>query len=287
MGLEKIKAYLSLIRIDHAVMASFGAFLGLLLLNCQIRFSTKEIVFLLIPAIVEIALFSLNDYIDYEIDKKNKRSDRPLTKGLIKRKHALLLSIVAFVLAFFLSFLVLNEKALAIVIGYSFLGVVYNLWLKRIALVGNSVVAIGMGAPFIYANYFCFNSLKPISLILFGMAFTIGLAREIIKDIEDYKGERNFLTLPNILGVENSAKFAGVVLLFFMIIAVLPFLFLLKPTFFSTLSLIGSYALIGYSSGLAFFQIKGKQAREKARKAKKLLFLGIAFGLLALFLTTI
>ena len=44
---------------------------------------------------LEASTFALNDYYDFEIDKKNKRIDRPLVRGDISKNTALyLLSLI-------------------------------------------------------------------------------------------------------------------------------------------------------------------------------------------------
>ena len=55
---------------------------------------------------LEASTFALNDYYDLEIDKKNKRDDRPLVRGDLSPKTALYLFTVFFPLGIVCSYFV-------------------------------------------------------------------------------------------------------------------------------------------------------------------------------------
>ncbi len=280
----KLREFLKLTRLDHGFVLSFAVFLAYLILGVDILGNLYLVTLsLLIPIFLQAGAFTLNDYLDYEADLANKRMDRPLINNSFKRETALYFSIAFFLLALVLSFF-LPKNAFLIVASSVFLSLAYDIYLKHFPLIGNAVIALTMGLPFIYANAVFFSELKETTPILFGMAFIIGLAREIIKDIEDYEGDAKVgsKTLPILLGIKFSSFLSGFLLLLFLGIAIIPFIFYFEPTILSTLLLLFSYLLISYSVGIAFFGINEENFKERAAKIKNLLYIAMLIGLLSL-----
>ena len=128
----------------------------------------------------------LNDYFDHKIDKIN-RPDRPISLGLIARNHALIISIVSFIIGTLIA-MQLNKNSQLVSIGISLpLIIMYNSKLKNYPLIGNIVVALILSLSFIYAGVI-FENTRPLiipSLLCFGLT----LIREIVKDMADYIGD--------------------------------------------------------------------------------------------------
>ena len=129
---------------------------------------------------------TLNDYFDYKIDIIN-RPDRAISSGLISRNHALILSIISFIIGTLIA-VQLNKNSQLVSIGISLpLIIGYNAKLKSYPLIGNIVVAVILSLSFIYAG-FIFENTRPLiipSLLCFGLT----LIREIVKDMADYIGD--------------------------------------------------------------------------------------------------
>lgn len=147
--------------------------------------------------------YIINDYFDLKIDFINKPKEVIIGR-YISRRWALFWHYMFCSIALFASYIV-TYKVTALVFLIQFVLWLYALKLKRIALVGNVAIAlltamvIGMVA--LYYHYYSNN------LIVFMLfAFTSNLIREIIKDMEDVKGDKasGCVTLPIWVGMLNS-----------------------------------------------------------------------------------
>lgn len=165
----------------------------------------------------------VNDLFDIEIDKIN-RPTRPLPAGKITKPEAIVFYSILTLAAFIFSFQI-SGMAFIIVLITTILLFLYSIKLKGVALLGNIVVAFCTGLAFIFGGIAVGNWKASIIPAVF--AFLINFVREIIKDIEDYNGDKeyNVKTFPNKYGISRS-KFLIVSLLVILIIATFyPFLF--------------------------------------------------------------
>jgi 4-hydroxybenzoate polyprenyltransferase len=186
--------------------------------------------FLLTLSTVMIAAagYIINDYFDVKIDRINKPEQMVIDNG-IKRRVAMGAHVVINAIAFFIGCW-LSWKYDFFYPGTFIFGIsIVLLWfystnLKRMFLSGNLSVAFLTGmVPLIvalfelkvqtHANGYCLHLTKttfwPIFLIVIVFsifAFIVTLLREIIKDIEDYEGdkENGCTTLPVTLGINVS-----------------------------------------------------------------------------------
>ncbi|WKN32861.1 geranylgeranylglycerol-phosphate geranylgeranyltransferase [Porifericola rhodea] len=171
--------------------------------------------------IIAAAGYLINDYYDIKIDYINK-PDKVVVGRQLKRRYVMIahtvLNLIGVAIGFYLSIWVglIN-------FGAAFLLWLYSNQLKRWPLVGNLVIASLSGmAVWVVSIYFPENPLLVYTYAVF--AFAISLVREIIKDIEDMKGDESFgcKTLPILLGVYYTKIFLYflsalfIFLLFFM-----------------------------------------------------------------------
>jgi geranylgeranylglycerol-phosphate geranylgeranyltransferase len=177
--------------------------------------------------LIQAASFTIGDYWDIETDKANKRLDRPLARGDVKKETAFAMAVVMFVLGVGLAAL-LNAAAFAIAIVFASVGIAYGYKVKEWALIGNIFTAAAMAIPFIFGAMI-FTVYIPFSIItLAGMAFVMGVGREIVKGIQDMKGDKKagretfaIMVGPNIAG-EFSVMFMAIAIG----LSLLPVLFL-------------------------------------------------------------
>lgn len=152
---------------------------------------------------------AINDYCDFNIDLINK-PNRPIPSKRIKRRHALIFSIILMVSGIGLGVLI-NIYAVGIAILVCCLLVCYAVWLKRTPFLGNIVVSSLTSITFISGGVAIGIVQGTIIPAIFASLFTT--AREIVKDIEDTEGDRkNNL---NTLAILNP-KLATIVALVFM-----------------------------------------------------------------------
>jgi len=104
--------------------------------------------------------------------------------------------------------------------------VVYNIWLKDIAGIGNVLIG-ALSFISIYCIQFLFKEVDKLLLLHFAtLAGMLNFSREIVKDAEDLKGdsESGANTLPIVFGIRNANLVVYVILLFtisFMVVSLI------------------------------------------------------------------
>jgi geranylgeranylglycerol-phosphate geranylgeranyltransferase len=142
----------------------------------------------------------LNDVLDRDGDRVN-HPDRPLVTGEISVGRAKALGAALFVLGVAVAVPVAVREVwigpiLAVAVG-ALLG--YEFVLKARGFVGNLVVALLTGLVFLYGGAAVG---APLLVAPFaGMAFLATLSRELIKDMEDVRGDVGRSTLPKTRGM--------------------------------------------------------------------------------------
>ena len=167
--------------------------------------------------------YLINDIYDIESDKINK-PDKVYITTIISIKSGLFLyfltSITGLILGFYLSI----NKNLNHLSGFFIVTVIllfiYTKILKKLPLIGNIIVALLVSLPIFLVYEFDHSmiSIKDIfdnlflSIIIFFyllFAFLTTLIREIIKDLQDIKGDNKFKlkTLPIMIGNKRTINF--------------------------------------------------------------------------------
>ncbi len=100
----------------------------------------------------------------------------------------------------------------------------YPLYLKKIPLLGNIVVAFLISSVFIFSECVVLKSYTILiipSLLIFGLS----LIREIIKDIHDYEGDKQYgvSTLCVLLGRANTILITSILIIIFMVFLLWPY----------------------------------------------------------------
>src|SRR5512136_3224600 len=96
--MRTLKAIWELMRLGHGFMLFLGILIGsvIALEGVSLPSWDKFILTFFTALFLEASTFALNDYYDLEIDRVNKRTDRPLVRGDIKPKTALLFFYILF-----------------------------------------------------------------------------------------------------------------------------------------------------------------------------------------------
>lgn len=165
----------------------------------------------------------INDIIDFEIDKINK-PERVLPKGLISIPFAKGLYIFLILLSLILA-AIISLDILIVLIGLNLLLLIYSTHLKKIILLSNFIVAFATTLPFILGGIVVNNF--EAGLIPAGFAFFTNFIREIIKDIEDIKGDssKGIQSFPQVGGIKKSIYFVMGLIVLIIILDTFPFLF--------------------------------------------------------------
>ena len=164
--------------------------------------------------LIAAAGYIINDYYDIKIDLVNKPG-RIVIGRIISRRQALLTHSIFNFSAIGLGFILSWRVALYFAVC-AFLLWLYSNYLKRTPLIGNIIVSLLTAATiWIISIYYRENDRLIYVYSLF--AFFISLLREVIKDIEDTKGDATYgcKTLPILIGVRKTKIFLyGVLILF-------------------------------------------------------------------------
>ena len=145
----------------------------------------------------------INDYYDVKIDYINN-PDRVVVGKTIHRRFAIMLHVVLSVLGVFVGLFVSWKLAVVNVISVSVLWFYSNM-LKRLPFIGNFTVALLTGAS-VAILIFLYDANTILILIYALFSFFMTLVREIIKDMEDLKGDNTYgcKTLPIVWGIRKT-----------------------------------------------------------------------------------
>ncbi len=128
---------------------------------------------------------ALNDFMDVRIDKINKPS-RPIPSGMVARNEALVFSAVLFSSSVLVASRVSGIVFLSVLAG-SMILVFYDVFSKSIGIFGNMLVSFVIGFPPIIMGLIVGDLSKAVFLAVGASAITLG--RELVKNIEDVKGD--------------------------------------------------------------------------------------------------
>jgi geranylgeranylglycerol-phosphate geranylgeranyltransferase len=225
------------------------------------------------------ASMAINDYYDREIDAVNE-PNRPIPSGATKPKEALALALFLTAVGFSAAYLTNVPCFLTAVIAW-LVFVAYTTVGKRSGLPGNFLVSTVVAIPVVYGSIAITGPFAPVKLnvlIFASIAFLSNTGREITKGIVDIQGDKsqNVKTL----AVRYGEKAAGVVAVFFYLLAVLlspiPWFARLVSIWFIPLVAVFDFGLLASS-----FTLLRDTSRENARKVKKNMLFWFIFGLLS------
>lgn len=220
----------------------------------------------------------INDYFDFEIDKI-AHPDRPLINGKISKKYALnfyfLLNLAALIISYFISTIAFGIVLLSII-----LLLLYSFSLKKIILFSNYIIAWLTGMVFIYGGLVTGNVSAAVIPALF--AFIINFIREILKDIQDIKGDltAGVVTFPAKYGSDKAIIIINALTLILILITFHPFIFsYYKIEYFVFVMVIVNPLLIYFLKSVNF-----DRSEKNLSRMSILLKLNMVFGLIAIYL---
>jgi len=251
-------AFLKLVRIENLLMIAFTQYVlryfvlrKILVQNGSALEMDHLLFFLVVLSTVLIAAggYIINDYFDVKTDLIN-HPDTVVVDRVIKRRWAIILHLtltsIGLLLGVFVALKTGYLRLFVFQLTAAMLLWFYSTDFKKKLLLGNILVALLSATvafmPFVYEmalmqkhdSSFMVDSQRmilsamKITVLFCVFAFITSLAREIIKDIEDYKGDKatGGLTMPVLWGIRTS-KFNA---FFLMIITVILLLFVVYNT---------------------------------------------------------
>ncbi len=191
---------------------------GLSLSVLQEVFTDKNLLLIVLStSLIAASGYVINDYYDIKIDLVNK-PERVIIGRYIKRRWALAIHQLFNAIGIALGWAV-NRKVFIVNIVAVFCLWVYSNRLKRLAFWGNFLISILTGfSLLILAVYYPGHQREVWIYAIFSFAIT--LVREIIKDMEDVKGDEKHgcRTLPIIWGIAQTKWLLYVFIGFFIVV---------------------------------------------------------------------
>ncbi len=199
---------------------------------------TNQFLITLGTVLIAASGYIINDYFDVKIDLINKPNEVIIGR-YIRRRHAMLIhqifNIAGAVIGYAVSFKVFIVNILAITLLWFYASI-----FKKKPFVGNFMVAGLTGSSLVVmAVFYTENDLLINIYALF--AFGISIIREMIKDMEDIKGDKQYgsSTLPIIWGIQKTKRLLWVIVFLFVMAVILMSLALKNDKLTFTFGLLG------------------------------------------------
>lgn len=215
-------AVLKLLRPGNCLMGLVGVLIGAMVGKGLDIFSDIYIFYLLVGMVIAFFFMAagnmLNDYFDSELDKIN-HPERPIPSGAISENLVIISAGAIFVILLVLGITV-NSIMFLILVFATLLMVGYELVFKRLGFPGNIVISILVGMLFLFGA----AVVKEFGAVII-LALLAGLAtltREIVKDIQDIKGDLDRSTLPKQIGIRKSGILATIVIILAILLSPFP-----------------------------------------------------------------
>jgi geranylgeranylglycerol-phosphate geranylgeranyltransferase len=240
-----------LLRVQNLAVSFVGTIVGGLValghgVSGSLLFWSLIVLAAISTACVTAAGNVLNDVLDQEVDRTN-HPDRPLVTGEVSVESAKGLVVSLFFTGLIFAIPVIAyEPLVGFIFGLAVVALVgYEFAFKARGFVGNLVVAFLTAMVFLYGGATAGNA--AILLPFAGMAFLATLSREVIKDMEDVRGDVGRTTLPMTYGMPFSSRVARVSVLAGVVLSLVPLVW-----FVSLLSVVGIIyvVLVGLADGV-------------------------------------
>ena len=221
-----VVSFARLTRVWNLIIIALAQYLTAgFLINFKTVLDPKLFILSLSTVMIAAGGYVINDYYDIKIDLINKPQRVVIGKSITRRYAILfhtLLSFFGVLLGFLLSWKIAAVNFVSVTVLWW-----YSNSLKRQPFIGNFVVALLTGiAIWLVDSLYKTGHMLIISYASF--AFFITLIREIIKDMEDMKGDQTFgcQTLPIVWGMRRTKSLIyGILALFLTTIILINYYF--------------------------------------------------------------
>jgi 4-hydroxybenzoate polyprenyltransferase len=219
-GSKFIISFLRLTRVGNLLILALSQyFTAIMLISAKNVLDLRFLLLVIATGMIAAAGYIINDYYDVKIDLVNKPERVVIGKGITRRYAILfhtLLSVTGVAIGVYL------DWRIGVINFFSaFLLWWYSNDLKRQPFIGNLVVAILTAMAIIIVDAL-YRTGNPLIFIYAVFAFFMTIVREIIKDMEDLKGDDTFgcKTLPIIWGLRKTKFFIYAIMALFVIAVV-------------------------------------------------------------------
>lgn len=278
----KLKAVWQLARLEHGLMIAVAILIGALIAGRGLPPADKFLFAFLTALFLEAGTFALNDYFDLEVDKRNRRMDRPLVRSELKPVTAVYMYLILVPAGLAAAFMV-NVTCFEIAAINAVLATLYDVKLKETKVVGNFYIAFVMAIPFVFGATSVSSHIPAVIYFIAFIAFLSGVAREIMKDVMDFDGDaaRKTKSFPTYLGRKGANVVASLFYLVAVILSFIPFIYNIDNAYYHdyiylVIVLVTDVMLV-YTS----VSIISRVDAESLDRFRKISLLGISVGLAA------
>ncbi len=250
-----LKGFFFLVRPLNAILAGFTVLIGAIA-ALSTPLNGAQVLGIIIgcatTSLLAMGGYVINDVFDIEIDKINM-PHRPLPQGKVTTDQAKIFSYILFVLGVGITLLIPNIpiQSFFLALFGGILLYLYASYFKRMGFVGNVVIGILVAIPFIFGGFLTRSN----SLIFpASFAFLINVGREVIKDIEDVRGDQleNVQSVALKYGVKPARNLAFIILFSLVLFDPVPILLKVYRTPVFIFLLITIDLIIIYTAFLLF-----------------------------------
>lgn len=202
--------YLEIIRPGNAILAVIAVLLMAIISGV---FTMEVLIACIVVFVITGFGNAVNDYFDHKIDAIN-RPERPIPSGRISLKAAGYYSLALALLSNIMAILFLGLVPGLIVLVSTLLMFYYAHTLKKKLLIGNLLISFLTGLSFVFGGVVVGVTIGSIYIGFY--AFLTNMMREIVKDMEDVKGDKieGANTLPIAYGMKSSSILAASFMIF-------------------------------------------------------------------------
>jgi geranylgeranylglycerol-phosphate geranylgeranyltransferase len=264
--------YLEIIRPGNAILAV----IAVLLMAVISGVFTVEVLIACIVVFVATGFGNaVNDYFDHKIDAVNK-PERPIPSGRISLKAAGYYSLALALFSNIMAILFLGMIPELIVVASTLLMFYYAHTLKKKLLIGNFAISLLTGLSFVFGGLVVGATIASIYLGFYALLTT--MMREIVKDMEDVKGDKveGANTLPIAYGMKSSSILAASFMIFASLTS--PILYILGILTIWFLPVLFIAILIFLSSAVSILR---DRSTENAQKISGRVKIGMVVTLIA------
>ena len=201
-----IMAYFRIIRPSGCIMISIITVIGQTLAKGGLPEPIVVLPAFLTAFLMTASSFTVNDYIDHEIDAINT-SWRPIPSGMMTRYEALKFGVALGVFGVSIS-LFTSPPACLVALGSLMLTTLYSVRGKYLGLFGHVMVALSIASTFIFGALTAVENITPLVFGMFLVSFLYILGGEVTQSIADVEGDR--VKGVRSIAVVNGLKAAGI-----------------------------------------------------------------------------
>lgn len=277
--MNKALGFVRLIRLERAISAAVGVILTGVIVKDLTVFQWEYVIACLSVFFSTFANFAMNDYHDIEIDKFNKREDRPLANGVFSPRVAVWITGASCIIAYTLALQLRPIPRYMIIAGLP-VSLAYNLYLKQYLAFKNLFTGLANVGVILVGALVLDNNVETLAWYLAIIGFFFSLSYEVMLDIADVEGDlaMGVETLPGRFGTRNAAWFSVLIGIGAVFVNPLPFFIHVDPRLFRDYLFLGLVMLSVVNRVLISRELLMDQSPENVWKLKKRVFRNLQLG---------